>query len=358
MFSEGRLHKWDGKTGAETVFGREDFFGYFGMVVDPNNHDVYALNATSKRMEKYFPSGKKGAPTFFATEANGNPALGPEGHFFIPKSPGKFENTILPGGEGEIVEYSHGGELLDTVDCSACPGVPTLNGPVAVALDQDGDLFVADWENHRVIKFMNVAGELVSPTVFSTGPSSAVAVDRSTGRVFVGGRESEEDDFEVTVYDELGNELQKFGAGMFGDGLEILGGGDQITVDQGTGHVFVGDAKRVRPAAGNLLRIARSAPVGVRRAAAADGRNRTGDGRSVASCDAERDRGPGREPRPELQVRIRADRRVRRIRALRARSGVRERSGLGQRRRLGPAAQHRLSLPGRRHQRRRDDERR
>jgi hypothetical protein len=250
MFSEGRLHKWDGKTGAETVFGREDFFGYFGMVVDPNNHDVYALNATSKRMEKYFPSGKKGAPTFFATEANGNPALGPEGHFFIPKSPGKFENTILPGGEGEIVEYSHGGELLDTVDCSACPGVPTLSGPVAVALDLNGDLFVADWENHRVIKFMNVAGELVSPTVFSTGPSSAVAVDRSSGRVFVGGRESEEDDFEVTVYDELGNELQKFGAGMFGDGLEILGGGDQITVDQGTGHVFVGDGKQFFPPPG------------------------------------------------------------------------------------------------------------
>ena len=110
MFSEGRLHKWDGKTGAETVFGREDFFGYFGMVVDPNNHDVYALNATSKRMEKYFPSGKKGAPAFFATEANGNPALGPEGHFFIPKSPGKFENTILPGGEGGMVGLSHGGE--------------------------------------------------------------------------------------------------------------------------------------------------------------------------------------------------------------------------------------------------------
>ena len=250
MFSEARLHKWDGKTGVETVFGREDFFGYFGMVVDPNNHDVYALNATSKRMEKYFPSGKKGAPAFFATEANGNPALGPEGHFFIPKSPGKFENTILPGGEGEIVEYSHGGELLDTIDCSACPAVPTMNGPVAVALDQDGDLFVADWENHRVIKFMNVAGELVSPTVFSTGPSSAVAVDRSTGRVFVGGRESEEDDFEVTVYDELGNELQKFGAGMFGDELEILGGGDQITVDQGTGHVFIGDPMRFVPPEG------------------------------------------------------------------------------------------------------------
>ena len=136
------------------------------------------------------------------------------------------------------------------IDCSACPAVPTLNGPVAVALDQDGDLFVADWENHRVIKFMNVAGELVSPTVFSTGPSSAVAVDRSTGRVFVGGRETEEDDFEVTVYDELGNELQKFGAGMFGDELEILGGGDQIAVDQGTGHVFVGDAMRFVPPEG------------------------------------------------------------------------------------------------------------
>ena len=70
------------------------------------------------------------------------------------------------------------------------------------------------------------------------------------GRVFVGGRETEETDFEVTVYDELGNQLQKFGAGMFGDELEILGGGDQIAVDQGTGHVFVGDAMRFVPPEG------------------------------------------------------------------------------------------------------------
>ena len=90
----------------------------------------------------------------------------------------------------------------------------------------------------------------MNPTVFSTGPSSAVAVDRSTGRVFVGGRETEEDDYEVTVYDDLGNQLQKFGAGMFGDQLEIFGGGDQISVDQGTGHVFVGDGKLFVPPEG------------------------------------------------------------------------------------------------------------
>ena len=118
MFSEARLHKWDGKTGVETVFGREDFFGYFGSVVDPNNHDVYALNATSKRMEKYFPSGKKGAPAFFATEANGNPALGPEGHFFIPKSPGKFENRSFPA------EKAKSSSTATVVNCSTPSTAP------------------------------------------------------------------------------------------------------------------------------------------------------------------------------------------------------------------------------------------
>jgi hypothetical protein len=250
MVFEGRIHKWDGTTEAETVFGREEFWGYFGTAVDPNNHDVYALNAESQRMEKYFPSGKKGTPAFFPTEGNGNPALGPEGHFFIPRSPGRFNFPKIPGGEGEILEYSHNGTLLGTIDCSACSGVPSLNGPVAVALNQEGDLFVADSENQRVIKFENVAGEFVTPTVFSTGPSSAVAVDRSTGRVFVGGREGEEDDYEVTVYDALGNQIESFGAGMFEDNFEIYGGGDQITVDQGDGHVYVGDLARFVPEGG------------------------------------------------------------------------------------------------------------
>jgi hypothetical protein len=250
MVFEGRIHKWDATTEVETVFGREEFWGYFGTVVDPNNHDLYALNSETQRMEKYFPSGKKGTPTYFQTDANGVPSLGPEGHFFIPKSPGRFNFNKIPGGEGEIREYSHGGELLDTIDCSACPGVPSFNGPVTTALNQEGDLFVADSENERVVKFENVGGELVSPSVFSTGPSSAVAVDRSTGRVFVGGREGEEDEYEVTVYDSLGNELGSFGAGMFQDNFEIYGGGDQITVDQGTGHVYVDDLARFVPQGG------------------------------------------------------------------------------------------------------------
>lgn len=245
MFFEGRIHRWDGTTEAETIFGREEFLGYYGVTVDPSTHIVYALNATTKRMEKFFPSGKKPTPAFFQTEGLGNIEMGPEGHLFVPKSPGKFGSPIFPGGEGAILEYSKSGELLHTIECTACPGVPAFDGPVKAALDAAGDLYVADSENNRVIKMERVAGQFVNPTVFSTGPSTSVAVDRATGRVFVGGQATEEAPFLVTVYDSNGNQIDQFGDGLFQDRFGAYGGGDQIGIDQGTGGVWVGDFTHV-----------------------------------------------------------------------------------------------------------------
>jgi hypothetical protein len=239
MAFEGRMHKWDGATEVETVFGREEFWGYFGAAVDPNTHEIYALNAENKRLEKYVPSTKKGTPAFFQTEGNGGVALGPEGHFFIPKSPGAFGFPKIPGGEGVILEYSHVGALLNTIECTACPTVASFNGPTTVALDADGNLFVADSENHRVIEMENDEGEFKNPTVFSTGPSTAVAVDQNTGRVFVGGQEDEESPWYVRAYDSEGNQIDEFGEGLLGNDFGIYGGGNQIAVDQGTGNVYV-----------------------------------------------------------------------------------------------------------------------
>jgi hypothetical protein len=244
MLGEGRLHKWDAAEN-ETVFGREEFFGYFGVTVDPEKHDVFALNVSTKRVEHYLPSLKKATPTFFQTEANGMIVTGPEGHIFIAHSPGIFGVPFFPGGEGgAIEEYNRAGELLQAVECGSCPGTPYF-GPVGEALDAAGNLYVADKQNNRVIKMERAGASYVNPTVFSTGPSSSVAVDRASGRVFVGGDEppapgsEEPGPFYVTAYDSGGNELDEFGKGFIEDPFANLGGGAQITVDQGTGHVFV-----------------------------------------------------------------------------------------------------------------------
>jgi hypothetical protein len=243
MLGEGRLHKWDAGEN-ETVFGREEFFGYFGVTVDPQKHDIFALNATTKRVEHYLPSLKKATPTFFQTDANGMIVTGPEGHIFIAHSPEGF--WLFPGGEqGSIEEYNRAGELLQTIECTACPGVPSFHGPIGEALDAAGNLYVADKGNNRVIKMERVGAVYMNPTVFSTGPSSTVAVDRATGRVFVGGDEppaegsEEPGPFYVTVYDSTGSNIGEFGKGFIEDQFPRLGGGAQVTVDQGDGHVFV-----------------------------------------------------------------------------------------------------------------------
>ena len=245
MLGEGRLHKWDAGEN-ETVFGREEFFGYFGVTVDPEKHDLFALNAATQRVEHYLPSLKKATPTFFQTNANGMIVTGPEGHIFLAHSPGFFNFYLFPGGEeGSILEYNRSGELLQTIECGACPGVPSFHGPISEALDASGNLYVADTQNNRVIKMNRVGTSYVTPTVFSTGPSASVAVDRDSGRVFVGGDEPPEEGSEepgpyyVTVYDSSGNELGEFGKGVFEDPFARAGGGAQVTVDQGTGHVFV-----------------------------------------------------------------------------------------------------------------------
>src|SRR5215213_54935 len=212
MLGEGRLHKWD-QAENESVFGREEFFGYFGITVDPDKHDIFALNVQTKRVEHYLPSLKKATPTSFETDANGMIVTGPEGHIFVAKSVGMFGVPFFPGGEGgAIQEYNRSGELLQSVECGSCPGVPYF-GPVGQALDAAANLYVADKQNNRVIKMDRVGASYVNPTVFSTGPSSSVAVDRASGRVFVGGFEppaegSEElGPYYVTVYDSAGNEL-------------------------------------------------------------------------------------------------------------------------------------------------------
>jgi hypothetical protein len=257
VIGEGRLHKWDAEEN-ETVFGREEFFGYFGVTVDPEKHDVFALNASTKRVEHYLPSLKKATPTFFQTNANGMIVTGPEGHIFVAQSPGFFNFWLFPGGEeGSIQEYNRAGELLQTIECATCPGVPSFHGPVGEALDAAGNLYVADTQNNRVIKMDRVGASYVNPTIFSTGPSGSVAVDRASGRVFVGGDEppaegSEEPGlYYVTVYDSAGNELGEFGKGIFEDPFARAGGGAQITVDQGTGHVFV-DSTHTNTEAGRI----------------------------------------------------------------------------------------------------------
>ena len=121
------------KNRAETVFGREDFFGYFGVVVDPEQSRCLALNATSKRMEKYLPSRQKSDPGLLRRPKRTAMALtGPEGHFFIAEQPGHIRNHV----PSRAAKAKSSRNTITLANCSQrsnaprCPAAPYLNGPV------------------------------------------------------------------------------------------------------------------------------------------------------------------------------------------------------------------------------------
>jgi NHL repeat len=257
MAFEGQLHKFDASE-VETVFGRETtFWGYIGVVLDPQTQTVYALNTETQRVERYAYSTKKLAPAYFQVEGNGQLAIGPEGNFFVPSSEFGFKALIM--GKGVVNEYSHNGSFIQTIECNKCIAseeeVESLMGPTSVALDSAGNLYVADTENNRVIKFENSGGEFKNPTVFVHAEHPThLALDSHTGDLFVGEGEwsfsefGSPSHFHVSGYHPDGSKWMELPAGFsenqespFYNSYATYGGGDAIAVDSKTGELYIAD---------------------------------------------------------------------------------------------------------------------
>ena len=171
---------------------------------------------------------------------NGNPvpqgATDSEGNLYWPEPTSGKVRKFAPG--GEEIELAH--------------PIEGLTKPASVALDAAGDLYVASGVLQcsepeaaaGTLQKYAPDGELLETFAGLTSEVSTVALDRSTGDVFVGrGCGSTTTPFRVEKYSPGGTKLAEFGEGLF-----LTAGGsanlalNQLAVDEASGTVYAADA--------------------------------------------------------------------------------------------------------------------
>lgn len=190
-------------------------------------------------------SGQTYFVTFQGALSNKNvPQLSADSSGLSEGSAKNFE-TIADGSNAppSVKQYAQSGALLQTISCGACPGGAFTATPVGVALDESNNLYVADPAGERVIVFHASPGtptnySAIAPTEFASGSTKAIAVDQTTGQVFVGGDDG--NGFHVKGYEQDGTQTTDFGAGIFAPNFSFFGT-QKLAVDSDNGMVYVGD---------------------------------------------------------------------------------------------------------------------
>jgi hypothetical protein len=142
-----------------------------------------------------------------------------------------------------IQVFNSTGVLQEQITCTSCPG-GAFGKPVSVALNSKGDLYVADLEPDRVLKFTAPKGPYEFASVLQSGRgAAAVAVDPSSDDVFVGDSPGGRG-YHIAAYDSSGTQFDDFGASLFTDPPPEIGsvGASQIGVDKTTHRLYVGDS--------------------------------------------------------------------------------------------------------------------
>ena len=142
-----------------------------------------------------------------------------------------------------VKEFSPGGKLLQTLDCSACLSGAFTSAPTGVAVDNGNNLYVADPGMSRVVVFHASPGSptdysAVAPTELQPGAVRSLAVDPATSQIFVEGNDGE--GFHIKGYDPSGTKFADFGLGSFSGNFNSFGT-QQLAVDSTTGMVYANE---------------------------------------------------------------------------------------------------------------------
>ncbi|PTX91776.1 SMP-30/gluconolactonase/LRE family protein [Opitutus sp. ER46] len=226
----GRILKIDAATGArlavwgQTGNGPLEFNSPYGVAVDPVSHDIYVAERTNHRIQRLTANGvfvmgwgelgtepgKFDGPIGVAADAQGNV-------YVVDHNNNRVQKFHVQGSAG------NGSAQLVTTWGGPGSAAGQFNAPYGLALDAQGNVWVADGGNHRVQKFDANGQFLAAIGTFGTGPGQFVtpvwvSFD-SAGALYVS--ESNSDPTNPAAPDLANQRVQKFKA----DGTYVLGWG-------------------------------------------------------------------------------------------------------------------------------------
>ena len=240
-------------TGTWTTAGghRPGFDGPMGIGVDPRG-SVYIADPGDQRVVRLWGEGT------YLSELGGPANLGGaqlSGAGSVAVSASTGMSYVADTNHNRVLVYSPGGSLVakwgaGEGDGAQGSGPGQFNHPAALAVDNAGDVYVADTNNSRMVKLspggtvLNIWGSRGTGDGRFRDPTD-VAVD-AAGTVYVVDSENNR----VQVFDPNGRFIQKWGARGFG--LGELSQPTAITVDC-NGDVYVADTNNNRVERFNLL---------------------------------------------------------------------------------------------------------
>jgi len=236
--SNSVIHRFDadGNSLTPATMGNESY--YTGLAVEQGgSHTVYALDGgvggifSTPQIEAFTSAGAAvGSPFPFDVDPSGFTSGGQlasdaSGSIYFPDA---TTNTVKKytsaAAAGTPAEFACTG-----TDCSST----AMSEPNSVAVDSAGNVYVADFGNHRVIKF-DSAGAFQSVFYEAENPVS-VAVDTATDMVLVAELNSQGENFHVTALDSAGNAVAEIPATAF----PVPPSPSQIAVNSTSGRLYV-----------------------------------------------------------------------------------------------------------------------
>lgn len=141
-----------------------DPLGKHMYLADLDNHRIRAVDLGTGVVETVAGNGKRGLPDDGAV-AREAPLVDPravaadgEGNVYIVERSGHAVRVVGPDGKiRTIIGTGKAGASLGDGD----PLKVQLNGPKHIGIDRNGDVFIADTENHRILKYLPKENKVV-----------------------------------------------------------------------------------------------------------------------------------------------------------------------------------------------------